>query len=42
MNGTVILNNAREQLADEIFIALLCPLARCEASILQDDDMPPA
>jgi len=24
------------------FVALLCPLARCEASTLQDDDMPPA
>jgi hypothetical protein len=23
-------------------VALLCPLARCEASTLQDDDMPPA
>jgi hypothetical protein len=23
------------------FVALLCPLARCEASTLQDDDMPP-
>jgi hypothetical protein len=24
------------------FVALLCPLARCEASTLRDDDMPPA
>jgi hypothetical protein len=24
------------------FVALLCPLARCEASTLHDDDMPPA
>ena len=24
------------------FVALLCPLARCEASTLQDDDIPPA
>lgn len=24
------------------FVALLCPLAKCEASFLQDDDMPPA